>query len=90
MWFVFFFLLYIEKNCYFVLIKDIGFIFIQSKAKKMENNQVKLLKALAKSIRAEKKDRTKILTSLQSAKILTKNENFTGTYSNLKRVVSTK
>lgn len=56
----------------------------------MENHQVKLLKALAKSIRAEKKDRAKILTSLQSAKILTKNENFTGTYSNLKRVVSTK
>ncbi|MGG7468059.1 hypothetical protein [Chryseobacterium arthrosphaerae] len=56
----------------------------------MENNQVKLLKALAKSIKTEKKDRAKALSSLQSAKILTKKENFTGAYSNLKRVVSNK
>ncbi len=57
---------------------------------KMENNQVKLLKALAKNIRTEKKDRVKVMTSLQSAKILTKHENFTGAYSNLKRVVTSK
>ncbi|UZT99902.1 hypothetical protein ODZ84_10200 [Chryseobacterium fluminis] len=56
----------------------------------MENNQVKLLKALAKNIRTEKKDRVKVMTSLQSAKILTKHENFTGAYSNLKRVVTSK
>lgn len=56
----------------------------------MESNQVKLLKALAKNIRTEKKDRIKVMTSLQAAKILTKQENFTATYSNLRRVVISK
>ncbi|WP_294248011.1 hypothetical protein [uncultured Chryseobacterium sp.] len=56
----------------------------------MENDQVKLLKDLAKSIKAEKKDRAKVIKSLQSAKILTKKENFTAAYSNLRRVVTNK
>jgi hypothetical protein len=54
----------------------------------MEPNQVKLLSSLAKRIKSEKKDRSKVVASLQSAKILTKNENFTGHYSNLKKAVS--
>lgn len=54
----------------------------------MEANQVKLLASLAKKIKYEKKDRAKVVASLQSAKILTKNENFTGHYSNLKKVVA--
>lgn len=53
----------------------------------METNQVKLLTSLAKRIKSEKKDRSKVVASLQSAKILTKNENLTGHYSNLKKVV---
>lgn len=56
----------------------------------MENDQIKLLKALAKNIKAEKKDRVKVIKSLQSAGILTKNENFTAAYSNLGRVVINK
>lgn len=54
----------------------------------MEANQVKLLASLAKRIKSEKKDRAKVVATLQSAKILTKNENFTGHYSNLKKVVA--
>lgn len=44
----------------------------------METNQIKLLKDLARNIKAEKRNKASIITSLQSAKILTKNENFTG------------
>lgn len=54
----------------------------------MEANQVKLLASLAKRIKSEKKDRAKVVATLQSAKILTKNENFTGHFSNLKKVVA--
>jgi hypothetical protein len=54
----------------------------------MEVNQVKLLATLAKKIKSEKKDRARVVASLQSAKILTRNENFTGHYSNLKKVVA--
>lgn len=54
----------------------------------MKTNQVKLLTSLAKKIKSEKKDRAKVVASLQSAKILTKKENFTGHYSNLKKVVA--
>ena len=54
----------------------------------METNQVKLLASLAKKIKSEKRDRTTVVTSLQSARILTKKENFTGHYSNLKKVVA--
>lgn len=53
----------------------------------MSKNQIKLLTSLAKEIKAEKKDKTKIVATLQSAKILTKNGNFTGKFSNLNRVV---
>lgn len=56
----------------------------------MVNNQIKLLKALAKNIKEERVDRKKVVTSLQSAKILNKKENFTGTYGNLKRLISAK
>ena len=52
----------------------------------MEANQVKLLATLAKKIKSEEKDRTKVVTSLQSAKILTKSENFTGHFKNLNKV----
>ena len=54
----------------------------------MAANQIELLTALAKKIKTEKKDRAKVIASLQSAKILTKSENFTGYYSNLKKVVT--
>jgi hypothetical protein len=54
----------------------------------METNQIKLLTSLAKTIKAEKKDRVKVVASLQSAKILTKSENFTAHYSNLAKVVT--
>jgi hypothetical protein len=54
----------------------------------METNQIKLLTALAKKIKREKKERSQIILTLQAAKILTKNENFTSHYSNLKRVVT--
>jgi hypothetical protein len=54
----------------------------------MENNQVKLLASLAKKIHYERNDRTKIVATLKSAKIITKNENFTVHYSNLKKIVA--
>ncbi len=54
----------------------------------MAANQVELLTVLARKIKAEKKDRAKVIASLQSAKILTKGENFTGHYSNLRKVVT--
>jgi len=55
----------------------------------MEEKQIKLLKALAKKIKSEKKERTLVVASLQSAKILTKGENFTGHLKNLDRVFAT-
>jgi hypothetical protein len=55
----------------------------------MMPNQVKLLTNLAKQIKSEKKDRIKIVSSLQAAKILTKQENLSGKYNNLKKVIST-
>lgn len=55
----------------------------------MEEKQIKLLKALAKKIKTEKKERTHVIASLQSAKILTKGENFTGHLKNLDRVFAT-
>jgi len=50
------------------------------------NKQIKLLKILAKKIKSEKKERTEIITSLQSAKILTKKENFSGHFKNLNKL----
>ena len=52
----------------------------------MEENQIKLLATLAKKIKSEEKDRTKVLASLQSAKILTKGGNFTCLFKNLHKV----
>jgi hypothetical protein len=52
----------------------------------MEEKQLKLLRALAKKIKSEKKERAAVVASLQSAKILTKNENFTGHLKNLDKV----
>jgi N-glycosylase/DNA lyase len=52
----------------------------------MEERQLKLLKALAKKIRSEKKERADVVASLQSARILTKNENFTCHLKNLDKV----
>lgn len=54
----------------------------------MEHNQIKLLTTLAKKINAEEKGRDHVVVSLQSAKIITKSENFTKHYSNLKKVVA--
>lgn len=54
----------------------------------MENKQIKLLTSLARDIRAEKKVKAKVVISLQSAKILTKQGDFTSNYSHLRRVVS--
>ncbi len=53
----------------------------------MEANQIKLLASLAKKIKSERKERAKVVASLQSAKILTKNENFTGQYRHLKKLL---
>ncbi len=55
----------------------------------MEEKQIKLLKALAKKIKSEKREREDVVVSLQSAKILTKDENFTGHFKNLKKVFAT-
>lgn len=54
----------------------------------MKSNQVKLLTSLAKEIKSGKKNKAKIVATLQSAKILTKQGNFTDKYSNLNRVAT--
>lgn len=54
------------------------------------DNQIKLIASLAKKLKAEKKDKKAVISTLQSAKILTKSENFTGNFSNLNRIVTTK
>jgi hypothetical protein len=64
-------------------------IFVLEKKKKgttMETNQIKLLKNLAKKIKAEQSSKEDALKTLQSAKILDKKGNFTKNYSNLRRV----
>jgi hypothetical protein len=55
----------------------------------METKQIKLLKALAKKIKSEKREREVVIESLQSAKILTKEENFTGHLKNLDKIFAT-
>lgn len=52
-------------------------------------DQIKLLNTLAKKIKSENKDRGEVVSSLQSAKILTKNENFTGYYTHLNKIIIT-
>jgi len=54
----------------------------------METNQIKLLSDLAKRIKSEKQDKSTVIQSLQNAKILTKEGNLTGNYSNLNKVIS--
>jgi hypothetical protein len=55
----------------------------------MSVNQAKLLLALAKKIKSQPKSRNEIVASLNTAKILTKEENLTIHYSHLKKVVAT-
>jgi DNA-binding IclR family transcriptional regulator len=54
----------------------------------MESNQIILLTDLAKRTKAEKKNKKRVVATLQSAKILTKSGNFTTYFSNLNKVVS--
>jgi hypothetical protein len=54
----------------------------------MEEKQIILLTALAKKSKSEKKDKRRVVETLQSARILTKNGNFTTHFSNLNRVAS--
>jgi hypothetical protein len=54
----------------------------------MESKQIVLLTALAKKASSEKKDKKRVVATLQSAKILTKNGNFTSYFSNLNRVAN--
>jgi len=54
----------------------------------METKQIGLLTALAKKIKTERKEIAKVISSLQSAKILTKRGNFTAHYQTLKKVVT--
>jgi hypothetical protein len=54
----------------------------------MESNQIALLTVLAKKIKAEKKDKARIVATLRSAKILTKGGNFTTHFSTLNKAVS--
>ena len=56
----------------------------------MEANQIELLKSLAKKKKSEKKNRDEVMASLQSAKILTKQGNFTKHFSNLNRIFLSK
>lgn len=56
----------------------------------MATLQIRLLTSLAKDIRTGQKDRKTAVTTLQSAKILTKSENLTGNFSNLNKVVTKK
>lgn len=54
----------------------------------MESKQIELLTILAKKIKTQRKVRTKIVASLQSAKILTKNGKFTAHYRTLNKVAT--
>lgn len=57
--------------------------------KNMESNQIKLLSSLAQNIQSRKKNRELIVSTLQSAKILTRGENLTSHYANLNKVILT-
>lgn len=54
----------------------------------MKSTQIKLLTDFAKEIKSEKKNKAKVRATLQSARILTKEENFTRNFSNLNRVTT--
>lgn len=53
----------------------------------MSTRQAKLLFELAAKIKSRQKSRDEIVASLKAARILTKGENLTAHYSNLKKVV---
>jgi len=55
----------------------------------MYNTQQKLLTDLAQKTKTEKRTRKTVIISLQSAKILTKNENFSTHFKELKKVFET-
>lgn len=55
----------------------------------MYNTQHKLLTDLAQKIKTEKRTRKTVIISLQSAKILTKNENFSTHFKELEKVFET-
>jgi hypothetical protein len=54
----------------------------------MEAKQIELLTILAKKIKRKRRTTAKVVASLQSAKILTKNGNFTAHYNSLNKVAS--
>jgi hypothetical protein len=53
----------------------------------MENNQAKLLLALAKRLKSEKKEKTKIINSFKMAGILDKNNNISKNYPTIKKAI---
>ncbi|GAO30442.1 hypothetical protein [Geofilum rubicundum] len=55
----------------------------------MYNTQQKLLAVLAQKTKTEKRTRKTVIISLQSAKILTKNENFSTHFKELEKVFET-
>jgi hypothetical protein len=54
----------------------------------MGNDQVKLLTNLAKKIKSRPQNKARIIFTLTSAKIITKNGNLTDHYSNLSKAIS--
>lgn len=53
----------------------------------METNQIKLLSALAKKLKSERRDKEKAIASLQKAKILNSKGDFNKNYSNLEKII---
>ena len=53
----------------------------------MENNQAKLVLALAKRLKSEKKEKAKIITSFKLAGILDKNNNISKNYPTIKKAI---
>ena len=54
----------------------------------MHEDQVKILLALARRKKKEKRTNLEVLSFLQSAKILAKDNNFTKHYSNIKKALA--
>lgn len=53
----------------------------------MENNQAKLILALGKRLKAEKKVKAKVITSFKSAGILDKNTHISKNYSTIRKAI---
>lgn len=53
----------------------------------MENNQAKLILALGKRLKAEKKVKAKVISSFKSAGILDKNIHISKNYSTIKKAI---